>query len=315
MLVPVRKAARAKLPSNPEYGRAWVALARGLRSRVSVGAMVNAIRSGSPKTKPTTQAARSAADRVMRSMHWIDPKRKEAGEVWDRFHRQLATAYAKTMRTAGNQALERLPKTIAKARKPVRERAPTLSVGLNPYSVAWIKENAAQKIVDASQQQKDAVRAVIERGYLKGSRPETIANQLKSTIGLTERQSIAVSNLHADMLARGIDEDKADAAAERYADDQLAYRAQVISRTEQNEAQNQGQQDAWLQARDEGELPSNTIRRWVAMPSSDRLCEDCEELDEATTTLDDPFESTEYGEVDCPPLHPQCRCMVVLDFE
>jgi hypothetical protein len=60
-------------------------------------------------------------------------------------------------------------------------------------------------------------------------------------------------------------------------------------------------------------LPKDQKRAWIVTPD-DKICDFCEALDGQAVALDEPFVSDEYGEVDTPPLHPQCRCTMGLDF-
>ena len=221
---------------------------------------------------------------------------------WGAFHAEMSNAYARIMDAAGRKA---------RVRKAV-ERAGEITVPTNPYSKKWIQGHASELAVELSQRQHDTVRAIVQRGYGGGARPEDMAAQLKRTVGLTARQEESVQNFW--LRAVDEDEDTADARADRYAAQSLTYRTENIARTENKYAVEYGRQAEWLQSRDDGEISPDSKRTWVSSPSSDRLCEICEAMDGQVVGLDEPFVSDDGEEVDCPPLHPSCRCTCTIDI-
>jgi len=216
---------------------------------------------------------------------------------WKVFRWELEKAYAEIMHKAGRSA--RTWKAV--------EKAPEITTRLNPHAKKWIDKRAGDLCVELSRQQHEVVRAFVATGYARGARPEEIAQHLKTVVGLTERQQAAVDNF-ADQ------EGVTDAQIERYAKKQLAYRVENISRTENRTAVEQGRLAEWAQAKDDGELPAGARKVWSSSPASYRLCEACEEMDGQSAALDEDFHS-EDGDVDAPPLHPQCRCTMTLEFD
>jgi hypothetical protein len=224
--------------------------------------------------------------------------RRDLQGPWRTFWIEYTNAAAQIMHDAGRRA--RTWKSV--------ERAPEITVALNPRSKKWIDEHAAALAVELSRQQHEVVRAVIADGYARGSRPEEMAQHLKAVVGLTSRQQSAVSHF-ADQ------EDVTDAQVERYANKQLAYRVENISRTENRAAVENGRWNEWREAVDTGELPATTRRQWDSSPDSYRLCENCAELDGQIVGMDEPFHSDELGDIDTAPAHPQCRCTVLAVFD
>jgi hypothetical protein len=189
-------------------------------------------------------------------------------------------------------------------------------VPTNPYAAEWIKAHAGELCVELSRQQHESVRAIVDRMYREGRRPEEMADQIERVVGLTSRQEQAVENFRQRVLDDTGDEDIADARAGRYADSQLVYRSENIARTENRYAVEQGRRTEWLQARDDGEMPTAAKRAWTSLPKSARLCDACADMDGQEVGLDEDF----YSEVleiyvPCPPLHPSCRCTVTLRFD
>jgi hypothetical protein len=235
---------------------------------------------------------------AMPAFHARDPQ-----GPWAVFHAEMSNAYARIMAEAGR---------AARVRKAV-ERAPEITVATNPYSARWIKGHASELAVELSQQQHDNVRAIVQRGYGGGARPEDMAAQLRRVVGLTSRQETAVQNFYVRAVDE--DEDTADARTDRYAESQLTYRTEAISRTENRFAVEHGRWDEWKQARDDGEISDRSKRKWISAPASGRLCEICEALDEQEVGLDEPFVTEDGEEIECPPAHTFCRCGCTITVE
>lgn len=288
---------------EPAFARAYARMARSLVSADLAERIAGVLRA---KAKPSTVASAVPA---------FDPRDPGAHEVWSRFARGLAGAYVAAVERAGARASEALPlrsRFVFRVEKAERQ---SLVVPPNPHSIRWIREHGAELIVGISNEQRRAIAARVERGYAKGERPEDMAASIRRNIGLTERQAEAVDRRRESVLEDTGSERQANAAADRYADEQLDLRASTIARTENKAAQSRGQQDAWLVARDEGLLPAGAKKRWVAMPESDRLSDICRELDGQVVPLDEPFHSDVLDQdIDAPPAHPACRSTVTLVF-
>jgi hypothetical protein len=226
--------------------------------------------------------------------------------VWADFYRDMLHAYAPIMRKAGRDA---------RVRKSV-ERVDEITVDLNPYAQKWAKQHGGELCVEMSQQQHDLVRQVIQRGYDAGARPEDMAAQLQRSIGLTSRQETAVYRYRENLDDGSYEDDELDALADRYAHKQLVYRSEMIGRTEERYAVEEGRRSEWLQARDDGEMPESAKRQWLSAAVSQRLCDICEFLDGQVVGLDEPFIGPDGEEYDSPPEpHPACRCTQAVVFD
>ena len=224
--------------------------------------------------------------------------RRDLQGPWRDFWTEVTSAYAHIMHDAGRKA--RTWKSV--------ERAPEITVSLNPRSKKWIDEHAAEMCVELSRQQHEAVRAYVADAYARGARPETMAQHLRTVVGLTSRQQTAVANF-ADQ------EDVTDAQVERYAQKQLSLRVESISRTENRYAVENGRMAEWQTAREDGELPDGAKKQWNAAPDSYRLCDGCEEMDGQTVDIDEDFHSDILDwSGPCPPAHPNDRCTTLLVF-
>lgn len=78
-------------------------------------------------------------------------------------------------------------------------------------------------------------------------------------------------------------------------------RAEMIARTELADAHINGNMQGW---RDSGQVEE---KEWATGAG---CCDDCDELDGVVVGIDDAF-ATSDGDIDAPPLHPNCRCDVL----
>lgn len=81
-------------------------------------------------------------------------------------------------------------------------------------------------------------------------------------------------------------------------------RANMISRTEVLRATNFATEEAYIQS---GVVEG---KEWLTA-IDERTCPSCGELDGAIIPLNKSFNSSEFGKVDFPPLHPYCRCTTI----
>lgn len=140
------------------------------------------------------------------------------------------------------------------------------------------------------------VRAARVRSYIEGRAAE-IGRLVNETTEAELRRVLA----DAEASGAGID-GMADAIAAYFADN-VAMRAERVARTEVIGAANYATVEAGRQS------GIATGKTWLAT-ADDRVDEDCADLDGTTVGLDEGF-----GEVDHPPLHPNCRCTVLIETE
>jgi hypothetical protein len=184
----------------------------------------------------------------------------------------------------------------------------------NPRIQKYIDKKVGERIQGITDQSKIAIQTVISQGMNKGSPIRTIAENIPRSIGLNDRQAMAVVNYQAGLLDKGIGGKKLENMTDSYYEKMLDYRTTTIARTESMDAVNQGQLEVWDQAAEQGLYdPSKAVKRWIVTPD-DRLCEACQDMDQQEVGMDESFDSPEFGEIDAPPLHPSCRCIVELDI-
>jgi len=143
----------------------------------------------------------------------------------------------------------------------------------NPEAVKWAHDHAAETISGISKTTREDIRDLVADAMDGEYDVGELANEIASLLG----------------------------------DD---TRADVIARTESMRAANEGQQQLWAQAEEAGLLTGNEKQEWIVTPD-DKLCPICEPLDGEQVGLDESFD-VDGEEIDGPPAHPNCRCVVAL---
>jgi hypothetical protein len=193
---------------------------------------------------------------------------------------------------------------------------------------------------------RDSIAEIILAGAQTGLGPDEIVEDIRSLIGLTDRQARAVMNyqrmlyeLDPDALVRRLRNTEHDQAVQDaldsgeslsdtaiaqmtadYAENYLDYRAETIARTEATRAANAGLQDAYAQAIDRGALPVEAVTQFWEVALDEKTCEICLSIPDMNPDgvgIGEPFESID-GQQDAPPdPHPSCRCSleIVTDLD
>jgi ElaB/YqjD/DUF883 family membrane-anchored ribosome-binding protein len=244
------------------------------------------------------------------------------------FSEKLEREYEKVMQASGEAAYQELNEQLktnlkfkiekaAKRRKPmspaVRAAAREMIVPINPYSIKWMRERSTKLIQYVREQQAQTIQDVLSNTFSRGLRPELVYDEIKQNIGLTPRDAVAVENRMELLRAQGYLEAEIASRAAQYRERLLDLRAEKIGRTETISAQAQGRLDSWRGAQEAGILPG-VVREWVSAPPGPpgRPCNSCLGMNRLHAEVGGAYESPEYGSVECPPLHPQCRCSEIL---
>jgi SPP1 gp7 family putative phage head morphogenesis protein len=188
---------------------------------------------------------------------------------------------------------------------------------LNPHSVDWIRDHAANLVREVSSGTKQAIRSVVQEAFLHGGHPKQQARLIRQMVGLTERQSLAVQHKwiawREDPTLAHLTDAQIERRVERYARKLHKLRAETIARHETMTAVNQGQAQAIGQARQAGLIDEERARKEWITTVDDRICEFCAPMDGVQVKLDEDFD-TPLGTVAHPPMHIQCRCAWGLQF-
>jgi hypothetical protein len=266
----------------------------------------------------------TSIEAVLATIPWYEPGQPSA--FWDKAIERIVQAYADVLQASGDseakQLNEKLKTTLQfqlEDTAPVEKAAPKKVVPIapvNPYAKRWIKQSAGNLIQQhITRQQKATIRDVLLDSFSKGQRAETIVDKVRSTIGLTTREAMAVENRRILLEDKGWDVDAVRAEADDYAEELRGVRAERIARTETIAAQAEGRNEVWRLAQESGTMPP-VVRVWVAIPSfgaTGRTCEICEGLDGTEAAIGEAYETDLSDDVILhPPAHPNCRCTEIL---
>jgi SPP1 gp7 family putative phage head morphogenesis protein len=191
----------------------------------------------------------------------------------------------------------------------IRKQAVGISFDLlNPRAIAFIKKHTAELVTNVSDENKQAIRAIIQRAFEEGGHPMIQAKRIINYIGLTEKQANAVENFYQRQINQGVKQSIAESQTEKYADRLLQYRAQTIAQTETMRASNEGEREGWRQEVDAGVINENEWERESVATDDEYTCEFCLDMDGKRA----PINGTYPGGVEGPPYHPNCRCTEIL---
>jgi len=195
------------------------------------------------------------------------------------------------------------------------------------FRIVRMAENHTYSLVQNIELDTRAMlRRVIREAVDEGLNPRVAAKGIRPLVGLLDKHATAVTTFHRNLLSTGVKRVKADEAAARYAGRLLKYRTEMIARTEMMWSANTTQVEYWRQLQHAGWIGTEAQMVW-ATTDDDRLCEQCAPMDgEVVETLYEPFTSSVLGLpgeelrprpqgdvlIDHPPLHPMCRCILVL---
>jgi len=216
----------------------------------------------------------------------------------------------------------------------------------NPRQIPAYRQDAMSLVQDLDKGTKAAIQRLIERGLREGRNPLDVARDIRTVngFGLTEQQSMAVYN-YQQALRDGNWEAATDRSlhdlrfkqpetatgverlTERYSERMAAYRANTIARTEMMRAANRGAAEVWEQMAADGVVRRGELKRfWAVAPenaTSAKIghkpvqlgpCERCAitaSLNAEGVGMDEPFITDNADPIDIPPLHPNCRCVVI----
>jgi SPP1 gp7 family putative phage head morphogenesis protein len=186
----------------------------------------------------------------------------------------------------------------------------------NPNSLAFAQRRAGELITSIDALTRNSVRQAIIDAFNEQLDYRATARRIKNVVGLHPQWAKAVTNFEKkefDRLVKsGIKEVTARARAiersTRYADSLKSKRATMIARTEIQIAQNEGRQEGWNQAAEQGYVDVEAQKMWV-IAQDERTCEICNELDGEIVPWNETFSS---GHETPGRVHPNCRCTMVI---
>ncbi|MCK4795509.1 MAG: hypothetical protein KAV87_67890 [Desulfobacteraceae bacterium] len=249
---------------------------------------------------------------MLEHVNWYNPASFESVNEWAPVLNQLANAYSSATEMRG-QAEVRIHGFDGQVMFTVQKRKASVTIPANRDSWLWIATQSSDLVTKINVQQREMLRVILAEAFAMGTRPDDIAKEISKLVGLTDRYAKAVLNRKALMIENGASDEAAEIAAERYADQLGKSRARTIARTEIKDAQSEGQLGAWRMLRNEGMIPVEATKEWMAVEGSPRTSDICLELDGQIVPIDGLFYSGVLGqEIERAPAHPNCRSIVRL---
>lgn len=220
--------------------------------------------------------------------------------------------------------------------------------GSNVRAVQAIQANRLRWIREFTAEQRTVLRQALASGIEQGLNPRDQARLFRDSVGLTARQERAVANYRrllttarADNLPslQAIDRElrdgrsdksirrairdgtplpagQVDRMVDRYRNNYIRYRAEVIGRTEALRSAHQGNEEMYQQAIDDGQIePQKLVRRWVTA-SDERVRSSHSSLNGVKKPLGESWQGfngeLRYpGDPDAPASETvQCRCAI-----
>ena len=213
-----------------------------------------------------------------------------------------------------NMEFTKLP-AWAQAEPPVIEFKMSFNKS-NPNSLAFAQRRAGELVTSIDNQTRYSVRQAIVDAFNEGLDYRATARRIKSVVGLHPRWAEAVTTYEKKEFARlvqsGMKEanarTRASERATRYSESLKSKRATMIARTEIQIAQNEGRQEGWNQASEEGYVDAESQKMWI-IAQDERTCPICIELDGEIVPWNGVFSS---GDETPGRVHPNCRCTMVI---
>lgn len=191
-----------------------------------------------------------------------------------------------------------------------------------PGILSWISERGAEFVTLSTQEQKDAIAALLTNKMRESHTVDELARLIRPCIGLTEGQAKANARLYDSVVANLKKEHprmkpesirkKALDASQKYAERQHRERAMSIAQTESAFAYNRGADEGIRQAQGEGYL-GVMKKRW-STSGDEGVCGVCNSLDGTEVDMDSDFDINGRllfrGQHMLPPAHPRCACAI-----
>lgn len=191
-----------------------------------------------------------------------------------------------------------------------------------PGILGWISERGAEFVTNSTQEQKDAIAALLTKKMKDGHTVDELSRLIRPCIGLTEGDAKAAARLydsivenlkkeHPRMKPESIRRKALDATA-KYAERKHRQRALTIAQTESAFAYNRGADEGIRQAQSQNFI--GTVRKRWNTSGDDAVCKTCAALEGTEIEMDADFNfkgrTLFAGQHMLPPAHPRCACAV-----
>ena len=186
-------------------------------------------------------------------------------------------------------------------------------------AVNYARTRAGQLVRSINESNRLAIRQLIVESFIEPRTVDQTAEMIRQIVGLHPRWAKAVRNFHDtnyrrlldDGLSVGQAQNRANELAARYRDKLIRRRAEMIARTEVQQAQNFGREMGWVASDRAGLIDPRTQKEWRTAPLGSRYgppCPICTALRGTRVPWNGTFDNGQH----MPPAHPNCRCTAVL---
>jgi len=186
----------------------------------------------------------------------------------------------------------------------------------NPNSLAFAQRRAGELVTSIDGITRNSVRQAIIDAFNEQLDYRATARRIKNVVGLHPQWAKAVTTYekreYERLVRSGIKEAtariRATERATRYSDSLKSKRATMIARTEIQIAQNEGRQEGWNQAAEQGYVDVESQKMWI-IAEDERTCDICVELDGEIVPWNETFSS---GHETPGRVHPNWRWTMVI---
>lgn len=232
---------------------------------------------------------------------------------------------------------------IVKAAKEEAASVPEMiKLGMRPdvfgtFSAETVRNESASLIQQLAIEQRKAIQTLIIEGAQNSRPTAAVAADIKQFIGLTEPQVRAALRYRKELETgdlnslkrtlrdatsdnriltgvregRSLPSDFVSLRVDRYVENSLAARAVTISETESVRAVSAGARMLWRQAQIEGRVGELQRNWFTATSEACPVCKAIPRLNPNGVGMDEYF-VTDLGPIFDTPVHPKCRCSVMI---
>lgn len=149
---------------------------------------------------------------------------------------------------------------------------------LSPRVLEFIRREGGKQLQEMGEAQMRTVARIVEQGVREGVGAQKLGRQIRDSIGLLDSHERAHKRykeaLEAKVNAGEMRAETADRNAEIYRQRLIAWRADMIARTESMRAAHGGLVEGWRANQDAGYLPRDAMMEWY-VTEDDRTCARC----------------------------------------
>lgn len=182
----------------------------------------------------------------------------------------------------------------------------------NPRTDKYYAGRKKQFMQDLKASTRDNIQTVVQNANRNGLNSKQVADQIVGSIGLNNRQTIAITNFENSLRASGVPDAKIKAQVDDRREAMLEQRAQMIAVTETRNASAAGQQAAWEAAMEQGLIPEDARKEWVL--GWEQACPGiCKPMRGVRVGVKDMWTLPNGKQVLCVnESHPNCKCSATL---